>query len=197
GRRAERRRGEGECEPWSCRSLSHEGRDIASGWATWLPTPWPSWARSADTVAGQRRPCTGFAICPPAFRRRHPTRSSVGKGRMVPNGPPTLGRRAAILWWTGDLTARGHLLRVAVERRLPGVLAEHGVEHLLGGEGVSASAGTREQMAVAVPVVVIQADPMAAVVPGEDGLEPLDLHPVGLVRVAHCLLDLAHHARMH
>src|SRR6476620_10304800 len=126
----------------------------------------------------QRRPCTGFAICPPAFRRRHPTRSSVGNGRMVPNGPPSRARRAANVWWTGDLYPGGDLLHVAVEGRLAGVLAEHGIEHLLGCEGVAAGVGAREQGAVAMPALVDEGDPMAAGVGGGDGLEVRGLHPV-------------------
>src|SRR5579859_4412822 len=91
----------------------------------------------------------------------------------------------------------GDLLDVAVERGLPGGFAQHRIEHLLGGKGVCAAACRGEEIAVALPSVVLQADPMAAVIAGKGGLEPLEPHAVGLMRVAHRLLDLADDARLH
>jgi hypothetical protein len=98
-------------------SLSHEGSDIA----TWLGDLAPG-LRSAvgpDTVAGQRRHHTGFAIYPPAFRRRHPSRSSVGEADattwpMAPSSPPWRTSRngpgvrpalAAQLWLVQQLSS--------------------------------------------------------------------------------------------
>src|SRR5437867_3430826 len=107
-----------------------------------------------------------------------------------------MGRRAADAWWSGDLDPGGHLPDVAVEWRVLGRLAQHRVEHLLYGKCVSAATGRGEQVAVAVPVLIVQVDPMAGIIPGEGGLESLEPHPIRLVRVAHRLLDLAHDARL-
>src|SRR6188474_3225832 len=86
---------------------------------------------------------------------------------------------------------------MAVERSLARGIAEHRIEHLLDGQRVGAAAGRLEEMAVALPRFGVERHGVGAVVAGEAGAERLQLHTVRLMRVAHRLLDLADHARMH
>src|SRR5687768_2125058 len=86
---------------------------------------------------------------------------------------------------------------MSIQRGLSGRVGEHRVEHLLHRQGVRATARGLEEMTVAMPRVGIERHGVGAVVAGEAGAEGLELHAVGLVRIAHCLLDLADHARMH
>src|SRR3989337_1948416 len=108
------------------------------------------------------------------------------------NPPAILDRRAPTPWWSLGRTGllRG-LLGMAVERSLACRLGEHRVEHFLDRQGVAAATGGFEEVAVAVPCIGVEGDGVGAVVAGEAGPHGLQLHPVWLVRVAHCLLDLA------
>src|SRR5207247_7610004 len=90
----------------------------------------------------------------------------------------------------------GHL-RTSVGGGVPSGVGEHRVEHLLDRQRVRATARGLEEMAVATPRIGVEGDRVGAVVARKGGGDLLQLHPIGLMRVSHCLLDLADHARMH
>ncbi len=176
-----------------------------SGWSTWLPShrhaPWAT-----------RRGYSSGTV-PASHRLRH---LSVGLAATAPVGFSSVDRRIVAeighanppaRWCRRVTTARVDLGRygllllggvgVPVERRLAGRIGQHRIEHLLHRQGVGAATGRLEEVTVTVPCVGVEGDGVGAVVAGEAGAERLELHAVGLVRVAHRLLDLADHARMH
>src|SRR5207247_4376676 len=118
-------------------------------------------------------------------------KSPPGKGAWRASNPNGAATSAA-----EELDGSGQL-RASIERGVASGLGEHRVEHLLNGQRVRTAARGLEEMAVAVPRIGVEGDRVGAVVAREGCGDLLQLHPIGLMRISHCLLDLADHARMH
>src|SRR6266508_1621462 len=190
--------GEGGCEadvgakPCRCRSLSHEGLTSRPRLGDLAPGP-GHWQLERGYSCG---------TAPALHRLRH---LPAGLSAAAPDAllscathgtsPPTHQRRATHR--REELDGRSRRPRMGVQRRLLGGIAEHGIQHLLDGKGVRTAACRCEEVAVAVPAIVVEGDRVAPVVAAEGGLEAPQLHTIRLVRVAHRLLDLAGDARMH
>src|SRR3990172_1131896 len=80
--------------------------------ATWLPR-YPDWSGPEDTVAGQRRPLTGFAFdpCPPAARNPlREGRGDPGPGCIRLSGAIYGGAREGVKGLRVHLPAPPHVL---------------------------------------------------------------------------------------